>query len=369
MNDKPPLGIAWDKIGWWVKLEQFAREMELDCEVFEMERSDWLSRVRDYRAVLWRPNLDPPYCQEAREKIYLLEHHLHKRIFPNWATFWHYDNKKAQAYLMDQSGIPTPACFVSYSEKEAYERLAGMTLPVVSKSAGGASSEAVRLLRTPADVRRDIRRALHEPLPIKVLRRLGVTLRLRPDVRRGYVLWQDFVPDNPRDFRVTIIGKKYGFVFWRNNRPGDFRASGSGLIDYDVADGRTEVALCIDLCRRHDFDSMAFDFVYHDGRPVILEMSYAFNDQAIYDAPGHFVAENPEPQEGEAGRHGDVGRVIDPTLASRDHETPTPNALRYVQGHTWPQELVIRYVKNCLNVSHPTDRAPTHPDPALTTSH
>ena len=60
----------------------------------------------------------------------------------------------------------------------------------------------------------------------------------RPESQRSYILWQEFIPDNQRDFRVTIIGRRYAFVFWRNNRPGDFRASGSGLIDYDVADGR-----------------------------------------------------------------------------------------------------------------------------------
>src|SRR5262245_22007624 len=93
------IGIAIDKTGWWSKYEELAKAMDLDHEVFEIERSDWLERTKRFACVLWRPNLDPPYCDEAREKIYFIEQFLQKRVFPNWSTFWHYDNKRAQAYL------------------------------------------------------------------------------------------------------------------------------------------------------------------------------------------------------------------------------------------------------------------------------
>jgi len=54
------LGIVIDHIGWWTKYEEFAKAMDLDFEIFEIERSDWQDRVDGYRCVLWRPNLDPP---------------------------------------------------------------------------------------------------------------------------------------------------------------------------------------------------------------------------------------------------------------------------------------------------------------------
>src|SRR5262249_26757951 len=45
--------------------------------------------------------------------------------------------------------------------------------------------------------------------------------------QRGYVLFQEFMPGNDYDTRVTIIGNRaFGAV--RHNRPNDFRASGSG---------------------------------------------------------------------------------------------------------------------------------------------
>jgi hypothetical protein len=63
---------------------------------------------------------------------------------------------------------------------------------------------------------------------------------------------------------------------------------------------------------------MAFDLVYDEGRFLVLEMSYAFNDEAIYKAPGHFIVDN--------------GSV----------------RLRRVEGHVWPQALQIDYVRRLL---------------------
>ena len=63
---------------------------------------------------------------------------------------------------------------------------------------------------------------------------------------------------------------------------------------------------------------MAFDIVYRGDQFVILEMSYAFNDRAIHDAPGHYIAD-------EAGR------------------------LTRMDGHIWPQELVIEHVKRVIS--------------------
>jgi glutathione synthase/RimK-type ligase-like ATP-grasp enzyme len=313
------LGIAWDKIGWWRRYAEFAQSAGIDFEVFEMERSDWPSVVRGFQVILWRANLDPPFCEEAKEKIYFMEHYLGQRVVPNWDTFWHYDNKRAQAYLFELQDIPSPWTFISHSCPEADTRVSELKYPVVSKRADGASSDNVRLLATQASARSEVRRVFREPLWVKVLRRVGVQLRFTPRSQSGYVLWQQFVSSNPRDLRITVIGKDRAFAFWRNNRPDDFRASGSGLIDYTVENVEEECLFCLDICRRNNFDSMAFDLVYYEGRFVILEMSCAFNDEAVYRAPAHFLLEDSGARQ-----------------------------LRRVAGHVWPQELQINYIRRLL---------------------
>lgn len=72
---------------------------------------------------------------------------------------------------------------------------------------------------------------------MNVIKRIPQALAIRNNRRmmgltKKYVYFQDFIPGNDFDTRVTIIGDR-AFGFTRNVRPGDFRASGSGNVGYD----------------------------------------------------------------------------------------------------------------------------------------
>lgn len=320
-----PIAIGVDRTDWHLKFELFAKERGIPCSVVEMQRSDWIERVRGAACLLWRLNVDPPYCEEAKEKLAFASQVLRKPIFPSWNSVWHYDNKRAQAYYLKELGVAIPSTFVSFSRDEAREYARHASFPLVSKSAGGAASSGVGLLRDVNAAERELKRIFRSSWTERALRRLGVGVRFGRRWNTSYVLWQQFVPGNARDLRITVIGKRHAFAFWRRNRPGDFRASGSGLIDYSVGDVEREVRLCLDICQRADFDCMAFDVLSLDGGPVVAEVSCAFNDRAIFNAPTHFVLE-------------------------------TGGVLAVHPGHVWPQELIIgciaeRYVSGTLGSS------------------
>ena len=78
-----------------------------------------------------------------------------------------------------------------------------------------------------------------------------------------------------------------GFI--RYNRDNDFRASGSGLIDYDISK-IPEDALIIarDLSKKAGFQSMAYDFLMKNGEPVINELSYCFMNTALQKCKGYW---------------------------------------------------------------------------------
>jgi len=81
-----------------------------------------------------------------------------------------------------------------------------------------------------------------------------------------------------------------GFIFRRHARPGDFRASGSGMIDYDLekVDLRC-IEIAFEISRELKFQSMAYDFLFPpENEPVFCEISYTFQPRAIYDCPGYF---------------------------------------------------------------------------------
>lgn len=67
---------------------------------------------------------------------------------------------------------------------------------------------------------------------------------------KGYVYFQDFVPDNDFDTRVTVVGDR-AFAYTRNVRPGDFRASGSGDIVHSIDKiNRKYVEIAFDITRK-----------------------------------------------------------------------------------------------------------------------
>ena len=97
------------------------------------------------------------------------------------------------------------------------------------------------------------------------------------------------MPGNRYDTRVTVIGDR-AFVFRRFNRPDDFRASGSGRIDWDreqVDEASVRLAFRAARCLRTQ--SLAVDLLQHDGRALLAEISYTYASWAVRDCPGHWV--------------------------------------------------------------------------------
>lgn len=106
---------------------------------------------------------------------------------------------------------------------------------------------------------------------------------------QGYAFFQDFLPNNNYDTRVTVIGRR-SFAFQRKNRPTDFRSSGSGIIDFSPnnIDHRC-LKIAFSISQKFNFQCMAYDFLYDlNKQPIINELSGQFVDSAIYSCPGYW---------------------------------------------------------------------------------
>ena len=102
---------------------------------------------------------------------------------------------------------------------------------------------------------------------------------------------QDFIPGNDHDIRAIVIDKK-AFAIKRTVRKNDFRASGGGnnLYEKELFDKAT-LNLSFEMAEKLKTQCVAFDFVYQDGNPLIMEISYGFQ-QAGYEAcPGFWDKE------------------------------------------------------------------------------
>lgn len=295
----------------------YCEEKGISYRVVDCLRSDIIQQLASVDALLWHWNHQDPGEQLMARQVILAAEAMGLTVFPSTRTCWHFDDKIAQKYLLEAVGAPLVPTYVFYDLNAALQWIEQTSFPKVFKLRAGAGSVNVRLARNARearalvkraftrgfhpvasyhnDVRRRFRRARRQHEIWGVVKRLPRTLaRIRQLNRalgreRGYVYFQDFIPDNRFDTRVTIIGNR-AFAFTRNVRPGDFRASGSGDVVYDCARIRPEcIKIAFEVARKVGSQSTAFDFLLTTTRePMVIEVSYCYVPETVHGCGGHW---------------------------------------------------------------------------------
>ncbi|HEX7810070.1 MAG TPA: hypothetical protein VF608_15145 [Thermoanaerobaculia bacterium] len=245
----------------------------------------------------WFPPLPNPREYMKRLVLTLEQALPDLLVFPSWKSAWHFDDKIAQTILLEAAGLPMPRTHVFWHIDDARAFVASAQFPLVLKLASGFRSRNVALLRNAREAELWLRRFFAygvSDLKLSPLRALRS--KLRPSTQpsqltfqKGVILLQEFVPDNAFDTRVVVIGHR-AVALRRPNRPNDFRASGSGVMDPDPRKIDVDaVELAMRASRALDMPSIAVDVLRRDGKPVLTEVSYYFEGSSVLKCPGHWV--------------------------------------------------------------------------------
>lgn len=283
----------------WSRLLQKAGHEVRKVDVY---RADILHQLRGCHGFMWRHAHIPHMRQVAKRLLPVIENVLGLTVYPDQLTCWHYDDKIAQAYLFEATGIPAPATWPWFEREAALEWAETAAYPLVLKLWAGAGSTNVRLIRDRAEASHWIERlfgagvASLEPRTPAFGKRLALCKRAflmgeleSPwELHKGYALFQEFLAGNLFDTRITVIGDR-AFGFRRFNRENDFRASGSGKIDHDPKGISPEfVRLAFEVADRLQTQSCAIDGLWRGKTPVVGEISYTYASWAVHDCPGHW---------------------------------------------------------------------------------
>mgnify|MGYP000854868240 CR=1 FL=1 len=251
----------------------------------------------------------------SKQLLFSIEQ-LGKHVFPDFNTNWHFDDKVGQKYLLESANVPMVPSYVFYNKQEAKEWINNTSFPKVFKLRGGAGSTNVKLIKSKLEAERIVKLAFSRGFSqfdklgnlkeryIKfkegrdsfsgLLKGLGrlffITEYAKMKNReRGYVYFQDFVPNNKYDIRIIVIGDR-AFGIKRMVRNNDFRASGSGNIFYDKNQiDENCVRIAFNANEKLKSQSIAFDFVFDsNGNPLIVEISYGFDVKAYDFCPGYW---------------------------------------------------------------------------------
>jgi len=287
--------------------------------------------------------------QNAKAILPIIEQELQIPCFPNQRTCWMFDDKIREYYLMLAHGFPMAKSWIFWEKDVAHQWADDINLPVVFKLSGGAGSKNVILIKNRIHLKKMINIMFAKGISdsaiqssdslapgyyMRIKRNLAMMKRrlfkqqiphrfIAPNwlIHKNYVLFQEYLPGNNYDTRVTIIGNR-AFAFRRFNRDGDFRSSGSGKIDYDVHNiDMNFVHKAFEISLICGFQSMAYDFLYgSNGDIKFCEMSYAYIDKAIFNCPGYW-----------------------------------DNNLDWHEGHFWPQYFHLMDALNISELKQPED--------------
>lgn len=295
----------------WVR---YCEENHIPYKVVNCYDNDIMEQLKDCKALMWHfDHLNYKDTLISKQLILAFEQ-AGLKTFPNSRTSWHFDDKIAQKYLLESIDAPLVRSYVFFDRRTAINWAKTCDYPKVFKLRGGAGGSNVRLVES---YKRNLKliskafscgfsrynsiHALTESTRFANRRSGSMNKMLKSAARvivpsvnvamanreKGYVYYQDFIPNNESDTRVIVIGDKaYGMQ--RLVRKNDFRASGSDNFTYDAINEDT-LKIAFETSSKLRLQSVAFDFIYSpSGQPLIVEMSYVYGTKGSSRCPGYW---------------------------------------------------------------------------------
>ena len=279
----------------------YCEEKGIPFKIVDVYRNDILEQIADCDSFMWHfSHLDYKDALFAKQLLYSIEF-SGRKVFPDFRTVWHFDDKLGQKYLFEAIGAPLVPTYVFYTKEEALDWINRVSLPKVFKLRGGAGASNVCLVRNKKQginlinkafgggfeqyssfslLKERYRKFCRKEIDFTFLFKSFLRCFIKPDFLRlspkekGYVYFQDFIPGNETDTRIVVVGNKI-IGERRGVRKGDFRASGSHILLPDVSkvDIRC-VKLAYELFAELKLQIGVFDFIHHNGMPLVVEVSY-----------------------------------------------------------------------------------------------
>lgn len=295
---------------------EYCKQKNIAYKLVDCFDSDIINQLADCSCLMWHYNQSSSIdIVMAKPLLFSLEQSGFK-VFPDFNTAWHFDDKIGQKYLLESLQIDLVKTWVFYDTKTALSWINQTTFPKVFKLRGGAGSQNVQLVKTKSKATALVKKAFGKGFPAydgwgsfkERFRkwRLGKadfkevikgTVRLIKPPRYAqvmgseinYLYFQEFIPNNDSDIRIIVIdGKAFGIK--RMNRENDFRASGSGFILYEKEHiDEVFVKAAFEINKKLKAQCIAYDFVYgENNKPLLIEISYGFANAGYNDCPGYW---------------------------------------------------------------------------------
>src|SRR5699024_7887131 len=295
----------------------YCKKENIDYKIVNAFDSNIIEQVLDCDAFMWHHHHSHYKDVLTAKRILFALEHAGIKVFPDFHTAWHFDDKVAQKYLLEAIDAPLVPSYVFYDKQKALDWAENTDFPKVWKLKGGAGAKNVKLANNLSEANKFINKAFGKGFSqfdrwghfkerynmwrngkdtflgvIKGVGRLIIPTDFAKLQSRdkGYVYFQEFIPNNNSDTRVVVVGNRAA-AEKRFVRKNDFRASGSGEYSYDNINLKS-ISLALEISKTLKLQSVAFDFVEDENlNPLIVEICYGFGTAGISKAPGYWDSE------------------------------------------------------------------------------
>jgi len=252
---------------WWRRFSHLLKEQQLEYKIVNALSENFYEKIKkeakEKDCLIGRLGHNP-YDFNIMKPLYPKLHEIFKgRVFPNENDYYYYDDKEKQEKLFKEKKYTTPKTSTILKKEDLENFLEqGISFPIVLKKSYGAGSSNVSLINNEQEA-------------------------TYPAIA------QEFCPGNNYDIRINVIGERV-MAYKRYNRPNDFRASGSGLLEYpnnlegEWADVKIAMELAFKISEENGFSSMAYDFIKKDNLWTLLEISYTYPDYHVRDTKFYY---------------------------------------------------------------------------------
>ena len=143
---------------------EYCEKNHIDYKIVNAYDTDIIQQMADCDAFMWH-HFHNSYKDAlfAKQLLFSLQQ-AGKRVFPDFNTGWHFDDKVGQKYLLEAIGAPLVPSYVFYTKKEALDWIDKTTFPKVFKLRGGAGASNVKLAHTKKEARHLVKKVFHSIL-------------------------------------------------------------------------------------------------------------------------------------------------------------------------------------------------------------
>lgn len=177
--------------------------------------------------------------------------------------------------------------------EEAFVSQDQVKIPIVIKDSEGAGSKGVSLANSNRSLKRKLLRSSRSRFLtfevrdcLRSLRHKGYT---RESLNRRKHLLQEFIPGMNNDWKVLVYGDKY-YVLKRQNRPRDFRASGSGLFSYEDSVNPVLLDAAKEVKGYFNVPHISLDLAISDNHVILIEFQFVyFGTSTLEKSPYYYT--------------------------------------------------------------------------------